>query len=507
METTTFFEENDEITTMNPNKEFTVITTTPVVNDISTTPSTTETNDMSPQQLYQKYANTEPPFPLFPNVSPPSFPNLSSAQQNACSTAEIDYTKQIKEAASYINQESFGLFGENNSGKLFGGGDGSGKVKVVGESKPANIQYDPIEQAGKVIQQALNVSNSNSLNCVCNNVAVSVSNNEDSSEAIEFDISDIKTTNFNLNIGQQSNNTTTVTNVLSENFTNTVNNTIKNNLNIFASQVNKVKNASPTGLGNSQKFFNAIQNSLMNVMNNNTVSNTANSQFTEKNNKISLTNITAKNINISDVQKTVTDTYVKNVTNAVTNNALKNIGINEEGITALSSNTDSNNNDLLKNNSGRDSGGEDKNEETFNSLYYLCLIPFFIIFFLGLFGGLYYIYKDKNTKDNTFLQTLYNPIRSIIIHFKLYISIITIGVFVMILYGFCLWSLLSVKNGKNIWIIPLITTICITIYIFLPYFTRSTIFFGITNTQAENDVEVIETDLNISGRNKNLSTE
>ena len=83
------------------------------------------------------------------------------------------------------------------------------------------------------------------------------------------------------------------------------------------------------------------------------------------------------------------------------------------------------------------------------------------------------------------------------IHLKLYMSIITIGVFGMILYGFCLWSLLSVKNGKNIWIIPLITTICIIIYIFLPYLTRSDIFFGITDTQGEKDVEVIRSDLNI----------
>ena len=226
METTTL-EEMDKMTTMSPKQEFTTISPNNPIE--TTTKMEEETTTLSPTDLYDKYGAETPPFPLFQNVSAPTFSNLTPAKQNACSSAEIDYTKQIKEAAAYINQESYVA--------------GVPIVRLPGRKKKPNktiIEYDPVQKAASVVQQALNISNSNSLSCVCNNVSASISENEDSSEAIEFDISKVKTTNFTINVGQQSDQTTTVTNVLSESFTNTVNNSIKNNLNIFASQVNKV---------------------------------------------------------------------------------------------------------------------------------------------------------------------------------------------------------------------------------------------------------------------------
>ena len=389
METTTFYENNEDDTTVNPNGEYTSFTTTPVE---QTNEKTTE----SPQSLYNKYANTTPPFPLFPNVSPPSFSGLS--QSNSCNTAVADYTKQIKEAAAYINQET-------NS------------------SKPKDNENDPLAKAGSVIQKALNVSNSSSVNCVCSNVAANTSNVQDSSEYIQFSMKNVQATNFNLDLSQTSTSKTYVINVLSANFTNTVNNTIKNNLNIFASQVNKVKNASPTGLGNSQKFFNAIQNSLMNVVNNNTVSNTANSQFTEASNTISLSNIDAKNININDAQSEVQNTYVKSVTDAVTNNALKNIGINTEGITAAMDNTDEDDppkepkplSDFNPTNFGEylnpdnipeDSPGNYVEKEN-TGLYYLFLVPFLVSYILLLLLVFVMTYKNKFAKVDKIFDTIY----------------------------------------------------------------------------------------------------
>lgn len=428
METTTSYERNEEDTTINPNGEYTSLNTTPVEQ------TTEEEIQESPQALYNTYANTTPPFPLFPNVSAPSFPNLN--ETNTCNTAVADYTAQIKQAADYINQET-------NS------------------SDPTN---DGISKAGSVIQQALNVSNSNSVNCVCNNVAASTSNVQDSSEFIQFSMNNVQATNLNLNIGQTSTNTTYVTNVLSENFTNSVNNTIKNNLNIFASQVNKVKNASPTGLGNSQKFFNAIQNSLMNVVNNNTVSNTANSQFTEKDNTISLNNITAQNINITDAQSEVTNTYVKSVTDAVTNNALKNIGINTEGITAAMDNTDENdppvkpqtifepiNNAFDPNNIPEGSlGNIVKKKDT--GLYYLYLLPFLLSFSSLLLFVFIMTYNKRFQKVDQVLDKYYENT-----------TFMTSWVSITMVYGFLSFILMFV----NISLSPIFGICLLSIIVFI----------------------------------------
>ena len=104
METTTL-EEMNQMTTMSPKQEFTTISPNNPIE--TTTKMEEETTTLSPDDLYNKYGAETPPFPLFQNVSPPTFSNLTTSQQNACSSAEIDYTKQIKEAAAYINQESF----------------------------------------------------------------------------------------------------------------------------------------------------------------------------------------------------------------------------------------------------------------------------------------------------------------------------------------------------------------------------------------------------------------
>ena len=155
----TIFPEED--TTMNPYGEYSTFESDEKKNTEKTFFTTTpmeDTKKLTPQELYTKYANTVPPFPLFPNVTPPSFPNLSAAQQNSCSSAEIDYTKQIKEAASYINQEKFDV-------KLPLGIE---KIKNKLKKKKPTVVEDPIAQAAAVIQQALNISNSSSLNCIFN---------------------------------------------------------------------------------------------------------------------------------------------------------------------------------------------------------------------------------------------------------------------------------------------------------------------------------------------------
>ena len=426
METTTY-PIKDEMTTMNPNREYTTISPS---REITTTPG-----EMSPEDLYNKYANTTPPFPLFPNVSPPVFSNLSASQQNACSSAEIEYTKQIKEAAAYINQENFLNF----------------KGKTINN---ITINQAPIVKAAAVVQQIMNVSNSNSLNCVCNNVAAAISNNKNSSQSIEIDISNVKATNFNLTIGQQSVETTTVTNVLSEDFTNTVNNSIKTNLNIFASQVNKVKNASPTGLGNSQKFFNAIQNSLMNVVNNNTVSNTANSEFSVKNNKLSLRNIQAENININDIQNTVTNTYVKNVTDAITNNAFKNIGINTAGVTASMDNT------VVNTKPSKIINNNNKKEKGLKNYYWLIL---FFVFYLQLYI-IPYLVKHSSV-PNPALLILNNP---------RYLICMLLLSFII---GLSFWAFAG--QGPGLWGIGFICTICLLAFMIVSLTDKGTDFFGL----------------------------
>jgi hypothetical protein len=409
-----------------PESSNSYFTTTPVGSDDS--PSET------PEERYNRYANTTPPFPLFPNVNPPVYSQLSPT--NTCNTAVQDYTDTINKINEYFKQESFipgiivpqkpkvvkvkeknaPLSTSNLLGKLTKNNNNNNDNNNNNNSNPTVIvKMDPVTESAKVVQQAMNASNNSSITCVCNNVATTVTNNSNSSEAIEFDMSDIVADNFNLTVGQTSKSTTTVTNVLSESFTNTVNNTVKNNLNIFASQVNKVKNASPDGLGNSQKFFNAIQNSLMDVVNNNTVANTANTQFQEKNSKITLTNIKAKNINIKNLQNTVTTTYVKSVVNAITNNAMKNIGINTAGITAAMENTVTktkpqtvkNNTLIIPGDGGED--GEDGEDEAKNpALPFLLLIPYFILYF-GIIFFVYYMSNYVKTNNNSTNNSTSNP--------------------------------------------------------------------------------------------------